>query len=680
MSNESRIPEWNQKLQDEAASTFFQFATRLTKHGATWIKQAVQWKRAASAYVSRWIDKRGYIQPLGADHPIPLHQVFVQVCAVPRGFLKRFSNIEEMEADARAARTLGFNLSSREIDHYTPQPGLSVANQYRRLNLLGAPGAGKTTFLRRLGLEALLPKHPFSDAEGYVSQYKHEVIPVLIELRSLRGKSCETAEDVRALIARELLTVGFPESLWLFAAALRRGRLLILFDGVDEIPAERLESAINAIQEFIDLYPRCRYVLSCRTAFYRDWFTGFQDFVLADLNEKQVRAFAQNWFVRFDELQADAAGSFLSLLTSREHQAIRELAGSPLLLTLLCLVFRRTQQFPANRALLYDKALRVYLEEWNASKLVHQDPLYRDVTPEMQVEILKDIAGPAFVQDRYFFTTDDLVASIGSTLRELDAPRSLSPRQVLLGVAIQQGLLIERAQSVWSFSHLTIQEYLAATWVVEEENIYEVVDAHAADARWREIFLLIAGLARADDFLRIILDHAYTLVADDPDLARLWNSVSQYTEIEATRKSGWGRLPITEPPVRNAIIRAHVFTLLIARSRALLHYGIETTLIDDLLCRAEDLCIAIGRVAGPKIANVIAKEIRADTSRYVVGGVDPEFDFHVEFSKGDQSVFGVLARYCQICSLVCDCKRAALRISPVVWEKIINRILAPSTQ
>jgi predicted NACHT family NTPase len=40
--------------------------------------------------------------------------------------------------------------------------------------VLGAPGAGKSTFLRKIGLEAL---------KGEKGEYKHSCIPVFIDLK-----------------------------------------------------------------------------------------------------------------------------------------------------------------------------------------------------------------------------------------------------------------------------------------------------------------------------------------------------------------------------------------------------------------------------------------------------------------------------------------------------------------
>jgi hypothetical protein len=565
--------EWNSKLQEEAASGLFQLVSQWVQKGVNWVKDKAAWEIAAKNYIHRWIDRWGQIQPLGADHPIPLHRIYVQVRAMPRSYLQRFASIQSMEASVSSGRRRPFGLTIQESRDYEPQPGMKIANEQKRLNILGTPGAGKSTFLRRLGLEALMPEHENPEIGGwqYKRDYSHAVIPVLLELRSLRSTVCADPEDIVALIAKEFATSGFPESASLVTQALERGFLLLLLDGVDEIPTVQLDTAVTAIRNFINSYPNCRYVLSCRTAFYRDWFTGFHDFVLSDFDDADIQHFARNWFTREDEVAKNVANHFVKLLSTEEHRATRELAGSPLLLTFLCLVYRKTQQFPPNRAQLYHKALRIYLEEWNASKLVHNERITQELYPEMELELLKDVAGPAFIENSYFFTGDELKSSIAKFIaKELNAPKSLSASQILETIAVRQGLFVERAQDIWTFSHLTIQEYLAAAWMLEEGQADEIIRKFVFEDRWREIFLLMSGLTRADNILALMMA-SVGASASDGALPDLWKMLSERAKMAWRRIESESRFESFRPlgPVcGQALLRARDLALMLDRARA----------------------------------------------------------------------------------------------------------------
>ncbi len=90
---------------------------------------------------------------------------------------------------------------------------------------------------------------------------------------------------------------------------------------------------------------------------------GFTYVELADFNREQIAAFARNWFVALfpnNQERGEALSSqFIETLNSLENQQIRELAVTPILLNLTCLVFGNRARFPSNRAKLYDHRSRI---------------------------------------------------------------------------------------------------------------------------------------------------------------------------------------------------------------------------------------------------------------------------------------------------------------------------------
>jgi len=86
-----------------------------------------------------------------------------------------------------------------------------------------------------------------------------------------------------------------------------------------------------------------------------------------------------------------------------------------------------------------------------------------------------------------------------------------------------QGLLVERARGIYSFSHLTFQEYFTARKIVTSCNSYASDDptlqglvSHLAEKRWREVFLLTVGmLDSADVLLKLIKAWIDELLAGD---------------------------------------------------------------------------------------------------------------------------------------------------------------------
>jgi hypothetical protein len=144
--------------------------------------------------------------------------------------------------------------------------------------------------------------------------------------------------------------------------------------------------------------------------------------------------------------------------------------------------------------------------------------------PGLEKVLLAQIAYESFEQDQLFFLKDDITRRIGEFLADtLDAPKYLDGAAVLRAIERQQGILVERATDIYSFSHLTLQEYLTAFHIKEEGLEAELIAHHLTDKRWREVFLLVAGLMgnKAINFLMAIEAASRTYLTQYPKIISL---------------------------------------------------------------------------------------------------------------------------------------------------------------
>jgi GTPase SAR1 family protein len=391
------------------------------------------------------------------------------------------------------------------FDRGITQEGIKVANQHQYLLVLGQPGAGKSTFLKRIGLAVLQDKEqqikyrirknlPGLEIPGNLDEfYEHERLPVLIELKRCIGSKIDLVGKIQA----ELEICGFENSEKLTKILLEQGGMLVLLDGLDEIPNQYVDKAITQIQDFVNQYRQNRFIISCRTAAYQGGFNNLVKVEMADFDDGQIQQFITNWFSQDKDREVDVANTCWELLKSQDYQATKELAHTPLLLTFLCLVYDDSQAFPKNRADLYKYALDIFLTKWAAEKRIHRDPIYKDLSVRLEEAMLSKIAYQQFSQDRLFFNKEEVITEIQEYLaNNLNAPNHLDGSKILQAIQVQQGILVERSKSVFSFSHLTLQEYLAAQYIVDHNLVSELVDNHLTDIRWQEVFLLVAGLMR----------------------------------------------------------------------------------------------------------------------------------------------------------------------------------------
>ncbi|WP_103667983.1 NACHT domain-containing NTPase [Pseudanabaena sp. BC1403] len=634
--------------------------------------------KAMGKYIESYTKRHGKLKVLGMKDPVELDEIFTTVQLLGEDEIQQFATIDDLEKLYREAGQRLLRYRSKER-----QDGITVASKKQFLMVLGAPGAGKSTFLRKIGLESF---------KGKKGNFKHQAIPVLLELK----KFTESKIDLKALIEAEFTTCGFPKPKEFTESALDKGKLLVLLDGLDEVPSANVNSVIDAIQDFVDRYDKNRYIASCRTAAYRYNFKRFSDVILSEFDDGQIQQFINNWFRSEEDKQAGTAALCWELLERDENKAAKELAHSPILLTFLCLTYDKSQTFANNRSGLYKKALRILLEEWAAEKRIMRQAIYEGLSVELEEVLLSEIACEGFAADRLFIPQSQLVERIKEFLSSnLNAPKQLSGEQVLDAIAIQQGILVERVEDVYSFSHLTLQEYLTARYIHTHGQISQMVEKYLTDKRWREVFLLTSGLMvdRGSDELLLEMHKAAKQYARHPKVKALL----QWADQVIASSSG-----ILKPAAKRAA--AIVFINSRDSSSELLH---QTMCIYRGIDRGEarENARAITSVIASGVSAIISPVIIAasnrardeleqlgivttrlgfsqflidlESVRYYLNSTDITRIETQKFIVNDTEELQALNKYLYSIDLLLKCKQEAARLSHTTWYEIEVELLLP---
>ncbi|WP_445632940.1 Histidine kinase [Nostoc sp. DSM 114161] len=404
--------------------------------------------------------------------------------------------------------------------------GLEAVLQHSKLMILGKPGSGKTIFLQYLAIEC---------SKGQV-QPNH--IAVFI-------KAKEFAEDAKSdskfnlfdYITQEFLSCDIEEKLT--KTLLTHGKLLILLDGLDEVSIEQIEKLTIEIRRFTQIFYKNRFIISCRIAAQKYRFHGFTEVQVADFHQEQIEVFAKKWFVavalKYKE-DGEAKGNlFINQLNLPENQHIRELSFTPLLLHWICLVFQRKNEFPLNQAKLYEQALNIFFCRWDDVRGIKRDRIANDLNLAIKKKLLSQIAAITFDAENYFLPKEKILGLIADYLQKVKL--QLDSEAVLKAIEVEHGLLIERSQEIYSFSHLIFQKYFNARKIVESQaQNWDYLVSHMTEKRWREVFLLTVNmLPNSDEILQLMKQKIDLLVANDDKLQYFLTWLHQKSSSVSTR-------------------------------------------------------------------------------------------------------------------------------------------------
>ncbi len=523
--------EWGEIAEPEADSQMEKPLTSLDE-----LVQTVREK------VKPDIQKRcGTMRVLDMTRPIDLDTIYTDVNILQEiTGRQRLAQVELLKNyRVEEFDRLGFAHARRERTS-----GIAAVEKFDKLMLLGKPGAGKTTFLKRLAT--------LCNADIFQGQR----VPIFIALKEFADEP--ERPNLLTYINQWLHEMGIPET-QTTEHLLEQGRGFLLLDGLDEVSETTSKQVLQEIQSFSNRFSKNAFVVSCRIAAKEFTFQQFTEVEVADFNDDQITDFTTRWFQ--SKQNADKSKQFLEKLQA--YPRIKELATNPLLLTLLCLVFEGRTDFPANRSELYKEGLDVLLKKWDGTRSIEREQVYQELSLKRKEDLLSQLAFITFDSGNYFFKRKEAEHIIEHYIQNLPNAQTnpealrLDSEAVLKLIEAQHGLLVERARAIYSFSHLTFHEYFTAREIETRDDLHQILISHLYEKRWREVFLLTVGMLKNTDSLLLLMKSQIDqLLADNEKLQHFLYWVQQ--------KSG-----SVDVDYKPAAVRAFYFALSLALSLVL---------------------------------------------------------------------------------------------------------------
>ncbi|MDZ4796764.1 MAG: SUMF1/EgtB/PvdO family nonheme iron enzyme [Bryobacteraceae bacterium] len=411
---------------------------------------------------------------------------------------------------------------------------LTAFSEVKRAVLLGDPGSGKSTTLRRLALK--LAGESLADARA--------PLPLLADLGKWLGD-----EQLSEFLAQQC-----PEAGWALEALARNGRLILLLDGLNEVPTGKRATKATEIRRFSrkleKLSAQTALIGSCRQQDYvGDLDLGLDTLTLEPLSPQRIRAALRQWMTdrgetpeRADRLFWQLAGderlgsvldtwlsagaaedAFWTVSDPREEQraykktrgdeaalwrthipnrrSLLRLASNPFLLTMLFQVWLAEGGLPRNRGDLFGRFVNRLLSRERLLKKDDESGEWR-ITDE-GTTLLDGLTALAWqMQTDRIASGQDEWGDFGVlTVAGADAATAALGSESLLKLA-QDTTLLEGGQEI-RFRHQLLQEYFTAKALLKRLGATQAASLWPPRrwwerSGWEEAAVLLAGLFSDD--------------------------------------------------------------------------------------------------------------------------------------------------------------------------------------
>lgn len=346
---------------------------------------------------------------------------------------------------------------------------MDIINLGSNIVILGKPGAGKTTTIKRI-------IQKFFSHENSSIPFTN---PILLRLRELNEGSSIYTEvldifeipwEVRAITTTKIVNKPngdyYPVETTVHKTFLKNSDRLvenflptflnetnaILFlDGYDELHESLQKKMLTDIEKVALKLDGAKIILTSRTSSFSKILQRFSIFEINPLSTESIYEIASKWL--------DNGDDFFKLLNKRKYS---DLANRPIFLTLLLILFDKNYNLPLSPFEVYREAVFLIIRDWDEQRGITRRSKYGNFDVRKKLDFLQEVSLFLTYQLKSnIFSSNQLEAVYILIHKKYELPKE-DMYNVIREIESHNGLISEIGHNAFEFSHLSLQEYLCA--------------------------------------------------------------------------------------------------------------------------------------------------------------------------------------------------------------------------
>ncbi len=401
-----------------------------------------------------------------------------------------------------------------------PQPDFQITESlgsilldHLNLVLLGDPGSGKSITLQYLAWCFSQSNTAFDKLDILENR-----VPILLSPKTCYWRAIDE-EDVEAALEKEVSQHLRAEKKYvpdLVKKWLEEEKVILLLDGLDEIPNKIREHVVHKIQRFVSSgeFQGCRTVVSSRPTGYISLGHPFIEFTLQPLNEYELLSYVTIRLTKMrgiEKTEAEFAASNL-VRKIRTESGLKTILGNPLFLKLLFMIDPDINNLPSHLGEVIGRFIR--LSVWERAKKDIESKWTMDECNEVLTWIAWELQNYPEVDN----DEDGLVKILKKKTIDIEDPRG-----IIHFLHEGMGLLdVNQYSGSTKFCHLLFREYFVArrlvnNWNENRKQTWAFIKPRLHHPEWRETLLLCSLLFEPSESHKFV--------------AKIYRSRSQYENL-----------------------------------------------------------------------------------------------------------------------------------------------------